>query len=107
MYRFTPGAAINASTYTHLRTWTKIGNGQLSKLTAPKMRAFTSAGNYFEWTDAVQVEDCWNYDSFDFSTATKTGTPNQASIAYFEYQWTASTAVAADGILIDQITLTS
>jgi len=54
-----------------------------------------------------QCEDCWSYDSFEIADGVKTGTPNLASIAYYEYQWTVSTSIAIGGIKFDQISLTT
>ena len=98
---------MDISAFTHLRPWVKIDAGELSKLTAPKFRAMTSGGNYLEWTDAIECEDCWSYESFKIADGTATGTVNLASIAYFEYQWTASTSVALGGILFDQLSATT
>lgn len=55
----------------------------------------------------VQCEDCWSYDSFEIADGVKTGTPDLTSIAYYEYQWTVSTAIAIGGIKFDQISLTT
>lgn len=55
----------------------------------------------------VQCEDSWSYDSFEIADGVKTGTPNLASIAYYEYQWTVSTSIAIGGIKFDQISLTT
>ncbi len=104
---FTITEVVDASTKTHLRTWTKIGLSQLAKLSAPKVRAKTTENDYFEWTNPIQVEDCWSYDSFEFASATQVGTPLQNSISSVELLWTASTTIPQDGILIDQISLTS
>jgi len=98
---------VDISAFTHLRPWVKIDAGELSKLTAPKFRAMTSGGNYLEWTDAIECEDCWSYESFKIADGTATGTVNLSSIAYFEYQWTASTSVALGGILFDQLSATT
>lgn len=64
-------------------------------------------GNYLEWSDMVQCEDCWSYDSFEIANGVKTGTPNLASIAYYEYQWTTSTSIASGEIKFDQISVTT
>lgn len=55
----------------------------------------------------VQCEDCWSYDSFEIVDGVATGTPNLASIAYYEYQWTVSTSIPLGGILFDQISATT
>lgn len=71
-YRFTPGSPVNISAYTHIRTWVKIAAGQLTMLKNPKVRAVTSAGNYLEWSDMIQCEDCWSYDSFKLADGVQT-----------------------------------
>ena len=77
------------------------------KLSAPKFRAVTSTGNFLEWSDMVQCEDCWSYDSFEIADGTRTGTPNLSSIAYFEYEWTVNASIAIGGIKLDQISATT
>lgn len=54
-----------------------------------------------------QCEDCWSYDSFEITDGVATGTPNLASIAYFEYQWTTSSSITLGDIKFDQLSLTT
>lgn len=92
------------STKGYLGFWLKPPTGFNTNLTAVKVRLGSDASNYYEWTLGTLVEASNNFIRLDYSNASTTGSPADATIAYFRLEITYSAAYTnKTGVLIDDI----
>lgn len=98
-------SAIDCSVYDRMRFWLKMPSLPSNWVSGITVKLISSAGNYFQWTDAVQYDSVWSYDSFDFSRATIVGTPVRTAITSFELTLVATKTIPVGTFKIDHIYL--
>lgn len=102
-YTITPGGTFDASSMDRLRLWLKMPTDYANWTTGFRVRAISSAGNYWQWDDAVLANKLWSYDSFDFSRSTIVGSPVKNTITAVEVSLTATKAVPVGTFKIDHV----
>lgn len=94
---------IDVSTTDNLRIWEKLPSNVSNWISGQKVRLISSAGNYFEWSDARLYDSVWSYDSFDYQRATKVGSPDLTAIVAVEIVLTATKAIPVGTFKLDHL----
>lgn len=97
-------AADISSAKGYIGFWLFVPTGFNTNLTDVKIRLGSDSTNYYEWTLGTLTENTSQFIKLAFSTATTTGTPNDASIAYARFRITYTAAYTnKTGVRIDDI----
>lgn len=102
--------SADLSNADNFRFWWKVAAGYGVRISSVKFRIGTNASNYFEgsssWIGDAE-EDCWNFESFRFDTATVVGTPNQAAVTWLQIEVVATGSISSGNIHFDHALATA
>lgn len=87
----------------NLRYWLKFPSNTSNWITGIRTRLISSVGNLYEWTDGLLFDKVWSFDSFSIQRATKTGSPNLASINSVEITLFATKAIPVGTFKLDHL----